>query len=160
MANGSVFGGPKSVTAANLKIILNNSVCGFVNNAVWTIDFGVRAIYEIDRIVPRELAPGSYSVKFSFTGIKIIKQYFEDLRLIANPGLNYVLPYISIAVLDRITNEPVLNIQSAMIESVQYNSASKGILNFNFSGIGFTALNGSNLIDVNYSGSPISLVRK
>jgi len=156
----SIFGGSKSVVSANVKVILNNRISGFVNNASWNIDYGIRPIYEIDRVTPREFAPGTYSVKFSLSGLRIIKEYFEDLRLIANPGLNYVLPYISVAILDRITNEPLLNIRSAMIDSMQQSISSKGIMSFNLNGMGFTALNGSNLVDSRYSGSPPTMVQR
>ena len=156
----SVFGGPKSVISSNVKVILNNRISGYVNNATWNIDYGVRSINEIDRIVPREFAPGAYTVKFVLSGIRIIKEYFEDLRLIANLGLNYVLPYISLAILDRITNEPILNIRSAMIESIQNVVSNKSLVTFNMSGLGFTALNGSNLVDPNYSGSPPIMIQR
>jgi len=158
--NGSVFGGAKSVVSANVKVIINNRIYGLVNNASWTIDYGVRPIYEIDRITPREFAPGSYSIKFSLGGVKIIKEYFEDLRIIANPGLNYSLPYISIVIIDRITNEPLLNIRAAMIESLQQNISSKGLMTFNLNGVGFVGLNGSNVIDPNYTGTPPTILQK
>lgn len=154
----SVFGGSKTQITSNLKTIINNRIAGYINNASWTIDYGVRAIYEVDRIVPRELSPGSYSIKFSLSGVKIIKQYFEDLQIIANPGLNYSLPYVSLAIMDRITNEPILNIPAAMIESIQHVAAAKGIVTFNLNGFGFSGLNGSNLIDSNYNGSSNTII--
>ena len=82
------------------------------------------------------------------------------MRIIANPGLNYSLPYISIVIIDRITNEPLLNIRAAMIESLQQNISSKGLMTFNLNGVGFVGLNGSNVIDPNYTGTPPTILQK
>lgn len=157
---GSVFGGAKTIVAAGVRVILNNRVCGLVTNATWSTDFNVKPIYEVDRIVPREYAPGSYMVKFNLTGMRILKTYFEDMRVLANPGLNYILPYFSLAIIDRVTEDPLLNIRAAMVDSLQNAVSAKGMMTFNLTGMGFTALNASELIDPTYSGSPPTMVQR
>lgn len=156
----SIFGGSKTIASPNVKVIINNRVAGFVTNAAWSIDYSTKPIYEIDRIVPREIAPGDYMVKFNLTGVRILKTAFEDMKIVANPGLNYLLPYISLSIIDRITNDPLLNIRSAMVDSLQNTVSAKGIMTFNMNGMGFTALNASDLVDPVYSGSPPTIIQK
>lgn len=156
----SIFGGSKTISSPNVKVVINNRVAGFVTNATWSIDYSTKPIYEIDRIVPREIMPGAYMVKFNLTGVRILKTTFEDMRIVANPGLNYLLPYISLSIMDRVTNDPLLNIRSAMIDSLQNTVSSKGIMTFNMSGTGFTALNASDLVDPVYSGSPPTMIQR
>lgn len=139
--------GTTTMNGARAVVIINGVTFGVVQSCNWTISYGIKPIQEIDRVVARELAPSVYTVKFSFTGVKVMASNFDESGIVAAPGTNYLQPYISLAILDRITNLPLLNIEAGMVEELSFNVANKGIMNFDFSGIGFVAANDQSVID-------------
>jgi len=88
----------KTVTAANVKVIFNGAVVGFVTEISWSIDFANRPIYTIDSIIPAEIVPGPYRVTFTMTGTKLLKTSLEDAGLAYYPGVNLTSPYFTLAV--------------------------------------------------------------
>jgi len=129
-------------------VIINSVTFGIVTSCNWTVNYGIKEIRELDRVVARELAPGSYSVKFSFDGVKVMSSNFNESGIIAAPGTNYLQSYISLAILDRISNLPLVNIEAGIIEEISFNLSAKGIMSFNFSGMGFLAADDQSAIDM------------
>ena len=144
----------KTVTGSNVRIIINNKIVGVCTSASWSIDFSVRPIYGIDNIIPQEIAPGSYKCSFDFAGVRILQKSLEDSGIISYPGVNAFAPYISICIQERLSNQPLLNITAAMVDSTKTSISAKGIATFDLSGIGFVALSNSNNVVNDYQGLP------
>lgn len=150
--------GTATFNSARAVVIINGSTFGTVQSADWTITYGVKPIYEIDRTVPREIAPTIYNIKFKLSGVKVMAQNFDESGITSAPGTNYIQPYITLAILDRLTNIPLVYIEAGMIEEFNYNISSKSVMNFDMSGIGFAGLNDQSLIDnANNPPKPVSL---
>jgi hypothetical protein len=150
--------GTATFNASRAIVIINGSTFGTVQSADWTITYGVKPTHEIDRVVPREISPTTYSIKFKLAGVKVMAQNFDESGVTSAPGTNYIQPYITLAILDRLTNIPLVYIEAGMIEELNYNISSKSIMNFDMSGIGFAGLNDQSLIDSeNNPPKPISL---
>jgi hypothetical protein len=150
--------GTATFNASRAIVIVNGATFGTVQSCDWTITYGVKPINEIDRVVPREISPTSYNIKFKLAGVKVMAQNFDESGIVSAPGTNYLQPYITLAILDRLTNVPLLYIEAGMVEEISYNVSSKGIMNFDLSGIGFAGLNDQSLIDSAHNPpKPISL---
>ena len=143
-----------SLVAGNVMLILNNKVVGVCTSASWDIDYNVRPIYGIDQTIPQELAPTTYKTSFNFNGIRVVKQSLEDAGIISYPGISAFAPYISIAVIERLSGTALVNIQAAMIDSVKNSVSAKGMMTFDISGTGFVALSNSNNGIAGYTGIP------
>ncbi len=76
-----------------------------------------------------------------------MSENFDESGITSAPGTNYLQPYITLAVFDRITNVPLVYIEAGQIENISYNVSSKGTMNFDMSGIGIAGLNDQSLID-------------
>lgn len=139
--------GTSSFSAPRAVIIFNGAVCGTIQSANWTIDYGVKPIYEIDRVVPREIMPGTYSCSFRISGVKVMAQNFDETGLTAAPGTNYLQPYITFALLDRLTNVPLVNIEAGMITNISFDVSEKSVMKFDLAGVGFAALNDLSIVD-------------
>ncbi len=149
--------GTSTMNGARAVVIINNATFGVIQSCNWTISYGIKDIRELDRVVARELAPTVYSVKFNFEGVKVMASNFNESGITAAPGTNYLQPYISLAIIDRITNLPLVNIEAAMVEELSFNIASKGIMSFNFSGTGFLAADDQTVIDQSNPPKPVSM---
>lgn len=150
--------GTATFNASRALVIINGATFGTVQSADWTISYGVKPTYEIDRVVPREISPTIYSVKFKLSGVKVMAQNFDESGVTAAPGTNYLQPYITLAILDRLTNLPLIYIEAGMIEEINYNISSKNVMNFDMSGTGFAGLNDQSLVDSDSNPpKPVSL---
>lgn len=134
-------------SAARAIVVINSETFGVVTSCNWSINYGVKEIREIDRVVARELAPSTYSVKFSLQGVKVMASNFDESGIVAAPGFNYLMPYISLAIVDRLTNLPLVNIEAGTVEELSYETSAKGIMTFNMSGMGFLAANDQSQLD-------------
>lgn len=123
-------------TSYRAVVVFNSQTIGTIQQADWSIDYGVKPIFEIDRVVAREISPTTYSVNFNFSGVKVMADDFDESGLVAMPGSNYMLPYISLCLFDRLTNIPLLNIRAASIQSLKYSISTKNFMTFDISGIG------------------------
>lgn len=139
--------GTATFNGSRVILIINSVVFGTAQSCEWSINYGVKPIQELDRATPRELAPGVYSCSFKISGAKVMSQNFNESGIIAAPGTNYIQPYITLAVLDRITNVPLVYIEAGMIQEFSYSVQTKNIMNFDFSGIGVAALDDQSIID-------------
>ncbi len=148
-----------SMTAANVKVILNDRVVGFCTEFSWTINFGTKAITTIDSIIPAELMPTGYVTGFTMQGVRILEHNFEDLGLLNYAGLNLDAPYFSVAVLERLSGKPVCNMKAVMINSIENTITAKGLATFNLSGTGFVALSGSAAGYPGFDGTPNQILK-
>ncbi len=139
--------GTATFSAPRAIIIFNGVVFGTVQSCNWTIDYGVKPIYELDRVVPREIMPGTYSCSFKLAGVKVMAQNFDETGVTSAPGTNYLQPYITFALLDRLTNIPLLNIEAGMIKEASFDISEKGVMKFDLAGMGFAALNDLSIVD-------------
>lgn len=150
--------GTATFNSSRAVIILNGVTFGTAQQCEWSIDYGIKPINEIDRVVPREIAPGSYNVSFKISGVKVMAQNFDEAGVTSAPGTNYLQPYITFALLDRLTNIPLLYIEAGMLKDISYNVSTKGIMSFDFTGTGFSGLNDQSLVDSqNNPPKPISV---
>lgn len=147
----------KTVTAANVKVIFNGSVVGFVTEATWSIDFGNRPIHTIDSIIPAEIVPGPYKVSFSLTGTKLLETSLEDSGLAYYPGVNLDSPYFTLAIIERLSGNLVLNLKACTVDTIQNSIAAKSIATLNITGTGFVALSSSPIGVSPYDGTPQQL---
>ncbi len=147
-----------TVTAANVKVIFNGSVVGFVTEASWSIDFGNRPIYTIDSIIPAEIVPGPYRATFTLTGTRLLKTSLEDAGLAYYPGVNLNSPYFTLAIIERGSGNLILNIKACTLDSIQTTIAAKSIAVVNMVGTGFVALSSSPEGVAPYDGTPQQLV--
>ena len=147
----------KTVTAANVKVIFNGAVVGFVTEISWSIDFANRPIYTIDSIIPAEIVPGPYRVTFTMTGTKLLKTSLEDAGLAYYPGVNLTSPYFTLAVIERESGNLLLNIKACTLDSIQNTIAAKSIAVINMTGTGFVALSSSPEGVFPYDGTPPQL---
>lgn len=150
--------GTATFSAPRVVLIINGVTFGTAQSCDWTISYGTKSILELDRVVARELTPTTYSCSFKVAGAKVMAQNFDESGIISAPGTNYLQPYLTFAILDRITNIPLVYIEAGMIHEISYSVASKGIMNFDFSGTGIAALNDQSLIDAqNNPPKPVSV---
>lgn len=150
--------GTATFSAPRVVLIINGVTFGTAQSCEWTITYGTKPINELDRVVARELTPTIYSCNFKVSGAKVMAQNFDESGILAAPGTNYLQSYMTLAILDRITNVPLIYIEAGMIDSVSYNISAKGIMNFDLSGVGIAALNDQSLIDVqNNPPKPVSV---
>ncbi len=159
MAANNHISGERSttVTAANVKVIFNGSVVGFVTEASWTIDFGNRPIYTIDSIIPAEIIPGPYRATFNLTGTKLLKTSLEDSGLAYYPGVNLNSPYFTLAIIERESGNLLLNMKACSVDTIQNTIAAKAIAIINMTGTGFVALSSSPNGVTPYDGTPQQL---
>lgn len=159
MAKNNHFSGERSttVTAANVKVIFNGSVVGFVTEASWSIDFGNKPIYTIDSIIPAEILPGPYRATFNLSGTRILKNSLEDAGLAYYPGVNLDSPYFTLAIIERESGNLLLNMKACTIDTIQNSIAAKSIASLNMTGTGFVALSSSGAGITPYDGTPQQL---
>lgn len=143
-----------TATAANVQVILNNKVVGFCTAASWSIEYGNKPINALDSIVPVEIMPTSYKCTFSLSGVRILQKSFENLGFTSYPGVNLTAPYASLAIIERLSGTPMLNILAATIDSFDTQIQAKGLVTFSLTGTGFVALSGSNAGLPGYTGVP------
>lgn len=146
--------GTQTVSTARVIVVINANTFATAAAANWSLVYNVKPIYELDRVTPRELAPGAYIVNFQISGIKVLAQDFQAMGIAPAPGINYVVPYISLAIIDRLNNVPLLNINAAMISELSFNGAAKDYVNFNLNGVGFAGLTNADSVDPNNNGIP------
>ena len=77
--------GTVTIPGARIQAIINAKVLAIVQTANYSIEYGIKPIYEIDNINPRELAPGNNMVNFTLQGVTVLSQNFaEKLLLVYN----------------------------------------------------------------------------
>lgn len=131
-----------TMTAANVKVVFNNKIVGFCTDLSWSINYGNKPIYTIDSIIPAEIMPTMYTVNFTLNGTRILSNNFEDMGLANYPGFNLDAPYMSLAITERLSGKPILNIKAGTVNTIDTSISAKGLATFNMSGTGFVALSG------------------
>jgi len=147
-----------TVVGANVKVIIGGTTVGFVTEFTVNIEMGNRPIYTVDSIIPAEFAPGPYKCTFSLSGTRILQTSLEESGWGVNyPGMNLSAPYTSIAIVERISGNAIVNIKTAIIDSVSTSIAAKGIATVNITGQGFVALSSAPQGTPGYDGTPAQL---
>lgn len=149
----------KTMTAADLRVVFNDKVVGFCTEINWTINYGNKPIYTIDSIIPAEFMPTSYATNFTMNGTRLLTDNFEDLGLATYPGINLEAAYMSIAVLERLSGKPVVNMKACVVNSIDTTANAKGLVTFSMSGSGFVALSGSAPGIPGFDGVPQQIVQ-
>jgi hypothetical protein len=124
----------KVLNGALIKVYINNQLYPQIKSLSVTYDTADYEIYGIDSILPQEVAPGKVSVVGSIDGIRLI----NDGGLLASrvrEALKNLMsgPYISIRVTDRISEEDILFIPKAKVNSESWVFPAKGSVQHKFS---------------------------
>lgn len=131
----------KSLTGAKIKLYINSSLFAIATDIDYTIDYGRSAIYGLDRYTPFELAPGQVSVRGS---VKCVRLHFggslEDRGVVAPESQLLSEKYISIQLVDRLTDRVLIKIDKAAVSRQSWNVESKNIVKGSFEFEGLTML--------------------
>ncbi len=139
--------GTTSFNSSRAIIIINGAVFGVVQSANWSINYGIKPIYQLDSLVTRELAPQSYSCSFDLSGVKVMASSFDESGIVSAPGTSLLQPYITFCLMDRLANIPLVNIEAGMISELSFQQGPKTYMTFNMSGVGIVALNDQSVQD-------------
>ena len=128
----------QTVQSASLKILINNRTFGVVTAIEWANDGGRRPIFGLDKITPFELAPGTNSIRGRIDCIATRNDGGLEGRGISTSSSNIMLEkYISIAIVDRVTNKIVFKCDQAAVNSQTWRATARGLYtgSFTFEGI-------------------------
>lgn len=130
---------PQAQTFAACKLYINGKPFGVAVSFSWSTNSGRRGLYGIDTPLPFELAPGSQAV----TGrIEVIKTRLdgglEGRGLAAADNSIHLEKYISILLVDRVTDEQIFWCQNAAVNAQAWSVSARGILTGSFDFIGLS----------------------
>ncbi len=150
--------GTASFNSSRAIIIINSAVFGTVQSANWSINYNIKPIHQLDSLTPRELAPQSYACSFDLSGVKVLASNFDEAGIVSAPGTNLMQPYITICLMDRLSNVPLFYMEAAMINEISFQQGPKTYMTFSMSGTGVVALNDQSIQDRdNNPAIPLSL---
>lgn len=131
----------KTLSGPSVKIFINNKLLGFVTGVELKMSSGRRPIYELDSVTPAELAPGPRSVNGVVSVVRIRLDGGLEGRGIAATDRNIMLEkYISITLVDRLTDTVIFKCEEAAVNDQSWAIQSKNIVTgtFTFTGKGWT----------------------
>lgn len=133
-----------STTGASYKLWINNRIIGIATGFEWTSDPGRRPIYGLDQMQPFELAPGPSTITGRVDCIRVRDDGGLEGRGIAASDRNQTLEkYISIMLIDRVSDKVVFRCDQAAVNSQTWRVEAKGLLRGSFSFSGITWINES-----------------
>ncbi len=128
------------LTQARLKLYINGIPFGIATEFGWQSSSGRRQLYGIDSVTPFELAPGGQSVTGNISCLRLtLDGGLEGRNIAAIDSRLTTEKYISILLLDKLTDTPVFWCPEAAVNSQRWSVNSRGILtgSFDFMGIGW-----------------------
>ena len=133
-----------TLAGAGLKIFINNRILGVCTAFEWEADGGRRPIFGLDQVIAFELAPGASTITGRIEYLRLRLDGGLEGRGIAAPDKQILSEkYISIILVDRLTDAVVLKIDNAAVNNQRGNVTSRSLFkgSFTFTGIGFSTDN-------------------
>lgn len=119
--------------AASVKLYINNSLIGIANSLEYSIDTGRTAIYGIDQIKPFELAPQTYSVRGTISCIRSrFDGSLESRGIVANQADVLMEKYITITLVDRLTDTVIFKADNSAVISQNWIYSSRELVKGTF----------------------------
>lgn len=119
----------RSISGAELKVYINNTIFGICSAIEWTVDSGRRAIRGIDRNTPVEIAEGPATIRGSMQVTRLRRDGgLEGRGITTFPHKFQLEKYISIRVVERGTESVVFATDRALVKEQHWRVAVKGLL--------------------------------
>lgn len=132
---------PVTIAGPHLKCYINNTLAGYVTSIQYTVNTAHRKIDAIDNIQSQELAVANYEVSANIGLVSSrILMGLEGAGITTSADKLPILKYLSIVVLDKVTDRIVFEAQKAVVESQSWTVQAKGLLTGQFAikAIGFS----------------------
>lgn len=127
-----------TLTGAALKLYINGTPFGVATGIQYTSSQGRKTIGGLDQLTPIEIAPGVDRITGQITCVRKRLDGGLEGRGVASRAEDRLLEkYISIVLVDRLTDRIVFRCDNAVIDNQTWNVQAKGIveITFNFTGI-------------------------
>ncbi len=131
----------KTTTGAAYKLYINNRIFGIATGFEWVTSSGRRPIFGLDNVNAIELAPASNSVSGKIDCVRIrLDGGLEGRGINARDEDIMSEKYISIVLIDRLTDTVVFRCDNAAVQQQSWRVDAKNIMrgNFSFLGIDWT----------------------
>ena len=133
------MGKANSAVGAGLKLYINNRVFGIATGFEWATNSGRRAIFGLDNVNAIELAPASNSVTGKVDCIRIkLDGGLEGRGIAANDDDILSEKYISIVLVDRLTDSVVFRCDTCAVQQQMWRTEAKNVMRGNFTFIGIS----------------------
>jgi hypothetical protein len=133
---------PKTLRGADLQLYINGRLFAICTGIRFEASAGRHAIYGIDQFTPFELAPGAASIKGTVDCVRIrASGGLEGAGVAAPESLLMQEKYFSMALVDRLTDTIVLQVEAASLDAQNWQVAAKGEMAGSFSFTGLTWVN-------------------
>jgi hypothetical protein len=132
----------QAIPFSSVKLYINGKPFGIATSFSWSTNAGRKSLYGIDTALPFELAPGSQGTTGRMSVIKTrLDGGLEGRGLAAVDHAIVLEKYISILLVDRITDEQIFWCKDAAVNSQAWQVNLKGFIEGSFE---FTCLNWEN----------------
>lgn len=121
-------------TGSGVKIVANGRVIGFATGLAFQRTQSTKTIYELDNPLAREIAPTTYSVSGSLSGIRVRDQGGLDgasLMDLSSIQSFFYQKYCVIEIVDKLTNKVIYTFQYVMFDSDSWQMNAKSVITFN-----------------------------
>ena len=123
-------------TGAGIRLSINGTVVGFATGIAWTRSLNTKVIYEIDNPFPAEIAPTTYLVQGTLTGIRLKASTSAglDARGIMNASTARAFfnqKYCVVEVIDIASGKSMFSFFSVVFDQDSWNISSRAIITFN-----------------------------
>lgn len=134
----------QTLTGASLKLYINEKLFGLASSFTFQTTGNRRPIHGIDQPNAFELAPAANDVNGSITCMRIRLDGGLEGRGIAANDINIAAEkYISIMLVDRISDTVIFRVNQAAIDNQSWSIDARGIMKGSFSFQGITSINDS-----------------
>lgn len=123
-------------SGAGVIVKINGAPIGFATGLSWQRSQNIKPIYEIDSVVPKELAPTIYSVSGSLSGLSLIYGTGLDgpgIMDISTIDAFFYQKYVVIEIVDRRTNRITNTFKNVIFSSDSWRINAKSINTFSAS---------------------------
>ena len=131
----------KTLTGASLKLYINGRPFGIATSIEFSVDSGRRQIFGLDQVTPFELAPGASRITGRIECNRLRQDGGLEGRGLATPDKWIMFEkYISIMLVDRLTDSIVLKVDQAAVSDQSWSIVSKDVMKgtFSFMGMGWS----------------------
>ena len=147
-----------TINGASTYLVFNATDFGVFRGFSFSIDESTTPVHEIDSIIPRELIPGQYKVTFKISGFLTTQDALKNIGVFSSAGNNLQKKYVTMALLDRKSNQLLYNFPAAIIDSVNGSVEAKGLFRVDVTGTSFVMKEGAEYFaPTGYSGTPPTL---
>jgi len=102
----------------------------------WIRSQSLKTIYEVDSPIAKEIAPTTISVSGTLTGLRIRGSSGLDgakIMNIANPELVFTQKYVTIEIVDRLTDRTLYTFTDAVFDSDSWRAENRSLMAFSAS---------------------------